>query len=86
MTGCRCRYAKRGIHGIACEHQQATKHMAAVESVLQAARWAYPVSSAIEANRLGLYSGELDGFPISGDHRPRNGRLYARGERVDSAP
>lgn len=62
--------------------QQAAEYMAGIESVMQAARWTFPVDLAIDACADPLVS---DGFPISGDHRPRHGRLYARGERVDSA-
>lgn len=57
--------------------QQAAEYMAGIESAMQAARWAIPVDLAIAAlaDDLGF------GFPISGDHRPRHGRLYARDER-----
>lgn len=55
--------------------QQAAEYMAGIESATQAACWAIPLV-AIET--------EIDiheGLPISGDHRPRHGRLYARDER-----
>ena len=51
--------------------QQAAEYMAGIESAMQAARWALPVDLAITVT---------DGLAISGDHRPRHGRLYARGE------
>ncbi len=46
-----------------------------IESAMQAMYWAIPLV-AIET--------EIDiheGLPISGDHRPRHGRLHARDER-----
>lgn len=53
--------------------QQAAEYMAGIESEMQAARWAIPVD-------LATFSASIfDGFEISGDHRPRHGRLYARG-------
>lgn len=89
MTDCKCRYAKRGVHGVTCDQERA-EYVAGVESAQQAeraaflegisqqARWAVPTNLAMAAD-LG------EGFPISGDHRPRLGRLYARGEgEVDS--
>ena len=42
-------------------------------SAMQAARWAIPVDLAT------LSASIFDGFEISGDHRPRHRRLYARG-------
>lgn len=57
--------------------QQAAEYMAGIDSAMQVARWALPVDLAIDAHDddLGF------GFPISGDHRPRHGRLYARDAR-----
>ena len=52
--------------------QQAAEYMAGIESAMQTARWAIPVDLAITVT---------DGLAISGDHRPRHGRLYARDER-----
>ena len=52
------------------------------ESMMQAVRWAMPVDLAIAATEGVLqHPGALpfDGLTISGDHRPRHGRLYARG-------
>lgn len=73
---------------------QRREYVAGVESAMLAARWALPVEAAIEAERitrqgtngLGLVDHlALDGVPISGDHRPRHGRHYPRGEEeVDS--
>ena len=62
--------------------QQAAEYMAGIESAMQAARWAIPVDLAIAALADALASDGL-GFmlEISGDHRPRHGRLYARDER-----
>lgn len=72
---------------------QRREYVAGVVSGMLAARWAIPVEAAIEADRitrqgtngLGLDPLAVDGVPISGDHRPRHGRHYPRGEgEVDS--
>lgn len=73
---------------------QRREYVAAVASAMLGARWAIPVPAAIEAERitrqgtngLGLVDVlALDGVPMSGDHRPRHGRHYPRGEgEVDS--
>jgi hypothetical protein len=69
------------------EEQQRAEHMAGVESAMQTARWSIPVDLAINAHADAL---AFDGAPfpdleISGDHRPRLGRHYSRGEgEVDS--
>ena len=65
---------------------QRREYVAGVESAMLAARWALPVSAAVEAERisrqgtngLGLDPLAVDGVFLSGDHRPRHGRLYAR--------
>lgn len=64
--------------------QQAAEYVAGIESAMQVARWAIPVDLAIAATDGLAISGDLDldGLPISGDHRPRHGRLYARGSDV----
>ena len=63
--------------------QQAAEYMAGIESAIQAARWALPVDFAMDAYAERF---AVDGEPhadrdISGDPRPRHGRLYARDER-----
>lgn len=59
-------------------NEQQAEQRAALEAVSQAARWAVPVGVAI------ITTGHA-GFPMSGDHRPRHGRHYPRGEgEVDS--
>ena len=63
--------------------QQAAEYMAGIESEIQAVRWALPVDLAIAATEDVLqHPGALpfDGLTISGDHRPRHGRLCARGD------
>ena len=59
--------------------QHAAEYVASVESAMLAARWALPVSAAVEAQRLasegtnglGLVDHlAVDGFFLSGDHRP----------------
>ncbi|MRY60595.1 hypothetical protein GKD59_22415 [Parabacteroides distasonis] len=70
--------------------QQAAEYMAGIESAMRAARWALPVSAAVEAwrisqqgtNGLGLDPRAIVDLEISGDHRPRHGRLYARASDV----
>ena len=62
--------------------QQAAEYMASIESAMQAARWALPVDVAIAAHAKAIaFDLEIDAdLEISGDHRPRIGRLYARRE------
>ena len=65
---------------------QRREYVAGIESAMLVARWALPVSAAVEAERisrqgtngLGLDPLAVDGVFLSGDHRPRHGRLYAR--------
>lgn len=64
--------------------QQAAEYVAGIESKAQAVRWALTVDLAIAAafardvpQRPGALP--FGGLTISGDHRPRHGRLYAHG-------
>ena len=68
--------------------QQAAEYLAGIESAMQEARWALPIDLAIAATEEVLqHPGALplDGLTISGDHRPRHGRLYAHGTRATAS-
>lgn len=61
--------------------RQERERLADIEAAYQRAAWSLTTVQAAGLAKVNPYP--FDGVLISGDHRPRHGRLYYRGDVVD---
>lgn len=57
--------------------RQERERLADIEAAYQRAAWSLTTAQAADLAKVNPYP--FDGVRISGNHRPRHGRLYARG-------